>query len=356
MLGYTEKELIGQPLASIAHPDDFENDVQLAGRLCANQIPRIKIEKRYIRKDGETVWAKVTATVVRNKRGKIPYGIMMVEDISREKLLEKQLIQIEKLRTVGEISATISHEFRNSLTSIRMLLELLQESENLEFSERKSLSVVLKSVRHMDGITTQLLKFSKPSPPEFRIENLNNVVEESLYFLNGQIAKEEINLKKRLNNSLKPMPLDTLNLKEALVNMFFNSVAAISAKEKSNGPREILVETRKHYLEEPLRDFTFPATNSPSEIQSETFDGLELELRGKTECAVIEISDTGDGIDPKNVKKIFDPFFSTKRSGTGLGLAMVKRIVNSHGGIISVASEIGKGTKFCIYLPLPNGK
>lgn len=476
MLGYTEKELKGKAFSEITHPEDLEKNIKLGKKLYDGQIPNIKIEKRYIRKDGETIWAKITASVIRNDVGRIIYGLVMVEDINdfkrtevalhnsrerykglidsindsvftlnrnhqiveifgpwltdmglthdrfigktisetlgiegpsiheesvhnalkgehivyefsvdtpqstkyfensispiynskyeiegivgvvrettKEKLLETQLIQTEKLRTVGEISATISHEFRNSLTSIRMLLELLQESQNLNSSEKKSLSVVLRSVNHLENTTTQLLKFAKPTPVEFRIENLNNIVEESIDFMNSHIVKRKIKLIKKLDNTLDPMWIDKENLKEAVVNIIFNAIEAIANRQHSVDSSEISITTKKHHLRSSLRDLSFPNFDLQNDNEPKSLKELELELPGKTACAVIEIGDTGGGISPDHIKKIFDPFFSTKECGTGLGLSMVKRIVNSHGGIINVASQLGKGTKFCIYLPL----
>lgn len=352
ILGYNENELIGRTFAEITHPEDVEKNIELAEKLYNNQIPNFKAEKRYIRKNGETIWAKITATNIWDDEGKVIYGLVMVEDITREKLIEKQLIQTEKFRTVGEISALISHEYRNSLTSIRMLLELLQESENLNASENKSLLVVLNSVNHLESITAQLLKFSKPAPVEFRLSKLNDIVEDSLYFMNSHLKKRKIKLNKSLDTTLEPINLDAKNLKEAIVNLLFNSIDAIASNNAPTNSREISVKTKKHHLGSSLQDLIFPDVNTQNNLPHEMLRELELELPANTACAVIEICDTGVGIDTNHMKKIFDPFFTTKDSGTGLGLSMVKRIVNSHGGIINVASEIGRGTKFCIYLPL----
>jgi PAS domain S-box-containing protein len=276
----------------------------------------------------------------------------IITDVTKRKRLEQHIVQTEKLMAAGEMSAIIAHEFRNSLTSIKMILQLQKESRSLTRSEGKSLSVALDSIYHMEEVVAELLNFARPSPMGFRWEHVNNIVNESLALVQVHLATHHIILDKKLDLTLPAMSLDRPHLKEALVNILLNAVHAVTTGRANAGKRRISIVTKRIRVRKTLRDLTFvESSGAPSgEVQRET--AREIVLRNGTECALVEISDTGPGIERDLLGRIFDPFFTTKASGTGLGLPMVKRAVNAHDGIVTVSSRPGKSTTFGILLPL----
>jgi PAS domain S-box-containing protein len=293
--------------------------------------------------------------------GQVTSILEIITDVTKRKQFEEQLLRTERLMAVGEMSSIIAHEFRNSLTSVKMIMQLQKESERLSRSDKKSFAVALNSIGHMEGIVTELLNFARPKPMEFRVERLNTIVNESLVLAQPHINKYSITTTKKLDATLPALLIGASHLKEALVNIYLNAAQAFeglpplyeTVGRRRNGQQarngEIRILTKKVRLSKTLHDFSIAKS-----VESEASPiGKEIELRKGTECALIEIGDSGCGIERGHLTRIFDPFFTTKTNGTGLGLPMVKRTVNAHGGIVLVRSKKGRGTTFSLYLPLP---
>ena len=220
-----------------------------------------------------------------------------------------------------------------------------------------TLVVALDSISHMEQIVNELLNFARPKPMEFRALSLNKIVNDSLTLALLHIDKRSIDVRKIFDQDLPEMMLDESHLKEALINTFLNaaqaidtdSVSKIDQGALSTSSGKISVETKRVQLGITLRDFSFS-----QETMSDRSDptGHEVVLKKGCKCVLIRIKDTGCGIDPLQMLRIFDPFFTTKPYGTGLGLPMLKRTINDHGGVVTVTSQKNHGTSFNIYLPL----
>jgi len=297
-------------------------------------------------------------SVPMEKDGKVESILEIVSDVTNRKRLEQHLIKTEKLATMGELAAFIAHEFRNSLTSIKMILQLFNESQDLDRSKKESLMVALSSAYRMESTVSELLGFAKPTKMDFKIASVNQVVENSIAFVKLHADKARVIIERNLAPSLPDLPLDVVHLREALVNIILNAVQAIENRDFSSSSKipsgkyesRILICTRKFKIGKTLRDFMDNELVKPAADQQT--DLREILLRKGADCVQIEISDTGPGIESVNLARIFDPFFTTKPNGTGLGLSMVKRVVNGHDGVIVVGSKLGSGTKFKIFLPL----
>lgn len=293
------------------------------------------------------------------KDGHLTSVLEIITDITERKRLEQHIIQTEKLMAAGEMSALIAHEFRNSLTSIKMILQLQHESPRLNQAGKKSLSVALDSIYHMERVVTELLNFARPSPMGFRLEDLNAVVEEGLTFVQPHLRGHHIVLDRELDRTIPRMVLDAPHMREAVVNILLNSVQALLGGGVRAGGRTISITTKRTHLRKTLREFVFSVSGDPSSRLDVRGDGREIVLHKGSDCALIEIGDTGPGIERNLLARIFDPFFTTKANGTGLGLPMVRRTIHAHGGVITVASTPGMGTTFRVIVPcrvtLPTG-
>lgn len=277
--------------------------------------------------------------------------VVIISDITRRKRLEQQLIQSEKLMATGEMSAIIAHEFRNALTSIKMILQLQHESKHLSPDNRRSLGVALDSIFHMESIVKELLTFARPSPMEFRVERIETLVNECLSFVQMRIQQHHIALRMEIASELPLIRIDAPHFKEALINILLNSIQAIESNAPAGAEGEINVYARRIVLAKTLRDFAPLQMRDNGEHLSEHQDH-EIVLRKGAECVLLGVADTGPGIERDLLRRIFDPFFTTKTNGTGLGLPMVKRTINAHGGIVVVKSSRGKGAAFELLLPL----
>lgn len=278
--------------------------------------------------------------------------LQIITDVTKRKRLEQQLVHTEKLTAAGEMSSIIAHEFRNSLTSIKMILQLLRESKRRPPTEKKSLDVALDSIYHMESIVIELLDFARPKPMQMAPGNLNEIVAESLAFVKSHVEERRVEVVKKLELRADALRLDSSRIKESFINILLNAIQAMESSTEPERRKILSVVTRKVRLEQTLRELVF--NNDSGEWNRGR--GPEIMLERGTQCALVEIGDTGCGIEKDQLHRIFDPFFTTKTNGTGLGLPMVKRTINAHGGVLTVESDTRKGTTFRIYLPTPNEK
>ena len=184
--------------------------------------------------------------------------VMIITDITRRKHLEEQLIQSEKLMATGEMSAIIAHEFRNALTSIKMILQLQHESMEADSNDQKSLSVALESIYHMESIVRELLNFARPSPMEFQTEDINGIVDECLVFAQLRVHKKQILLSKEIDAHIPAIQIDAPRIKEALINLLINSIQAIESTARDDRENEICVYAKGVGLTKTFRDFAPP--------------------------------------------------------------------------------------------------
>jgi len=225
---------------------------------------------------------------------------------------EAQLIRSEKLVALGELAAGIAHEIRNPLTSINILIQSLTENFPSESAHREDLQVIEEEIRRINEIVDQFLRFAKPASPLLEKTNLIPIFEEILQLLRPQIERGKIKVKKEF----EPLPFITADkeqMKQVILNLLLNAVQAMP-------------------------------------------NGGHLSLRGqvseKDHWVTLSIQDSGIGIPSEDMNKLFDPFFSTKEGGVGLGLSIAHRIVEEHHGKIEVESTPGKGTLLTVWLPI----
>jgi signal transduction histidine kinase len=249
----------------------------------------------------------------------------LVEQLNRE-LQEKQrrlaeaqeqLIRSERLATVGELAAGLAHDLRNPLAGISGALHVLAGQLPDTDPRQALLAEVQSQVARMNKTLTDLLWHARPPTPQHLPLNVNEVVEQTLWFL-PKASGSGIEVIKCLDPGLPRLRLDPNLLHQALLNILVNARQAMP-----NGG-QLTVGTR-----------------------------LRQKLIGEGEIVEVSISDTGLGISEEHLSRIFQPFFTTKTQGTGLGLAIAARIIEQHAGRIAVESEVGRGTTFRIVLPVP---
>ena len=225
---------------------------------------------------------------------------------------EAQLIRSEKLAALGQLAAGIAHEIRNPLTSINILIHSLASNLPSETSQKEDLKVIEEEIHRINEIVDQFLRFAKPTPPLFQKVEVASIFEETLQLLRPQIEKQRIVVQKEFQ-TLPPIMMDREQIKQVILNLLLNAVQA-------------------------------------------TIKGGHLALKGHIprdeRWIKLLIQDSGVGIPPEDMNKLFDPFFSTKEGGIGLGLSIAHRIIDQHHGKIEVESAPGKGTLFTIWLPI----
>jgi two-component system, sporulation sensor kinase E len=241
--------------------------------------------------------------------------VMILRDITESRRTAQQTIESERLNALRLLAAGVAHEIGNPLNSLHIHLQLMHRSvQKLPDGERaeleQSIDVARSEVNRLDSIVTQFLKAIRPSRPQLRPENVNTIVEEAVRFFTPELQDREIVVEQELRSDLPLLQLDRDQMKQAFYNVIKNSVEAM----------------HRHGT-----------------------------LRIRTDLAdthvIIRFSDTGGGMSVENLSRIFEPYFTTKTSGSGLGLLIVRRIVREHGGELSIESSQGEGLTLTIRLP-----
>ncbi len=256
-----------------------------------------------------------------------PMGSLLVfTDMTELKNLEEQVRRTDQLSSVGTLAAGMAHEIKNPLVTIKTFTQLLpQRYEDEDFRNDFS-SLVAHEVSRIDSIVNELLSFSKPAKPHLVPIKLHDTIEQTLKLSHEQMAQKGVSLKNKCAAKNDTISGDAKLLSQTFINLYLNAVDAIG----ENG--------------------TITVMTSNCRYRFASSDGLDTIITRK--CIRFQITDTGKGIKPENLQKIFDPFFTSKSEGTGMGLSVAHGIISEHHGDIQVESELGRGTSFNIYIPV----
>jgi len=310
--GYTRTELVGRNLSAVL------GDLPLREMVSREQDPvrAHRWEQTLRRPDGSTLRLGCSGAVLRDCRGEALGNMIIFQDLTDFKQLEEELQRAERLAAVGELAAGLAHEIRNPLASLYGSIQLLQGELRLERDQKRLMNIILQESERLNGLISDFLQFASTGVGEKEWVGLLEVVEETLeIFRLDPHFPEGI----RFEIGIKPAAQVCVNrqqIRQVLWNLLLNAAQAmprggtlaVSARGRTRGD-------------------------------------------GKTWMS-LEVRDTGHGIPQENLARVFDPFFTGRANGTGLGLAVVHRIVENHQGKIRVSSEVGKGTAFRIDLPL----
>lgn len=327
--GYTSEEYEKDP--GLWYRMVYDGDKLLVEELIKKVISGKEIspiEHRIIHKDGSVRWIRNTPVPQYDAEGNLTTYDGLITDITERKYLEEQLIQSQKMESLGVLAGGIAHDFNNILGIILGYSKLLESKtiDDKKFAE--CISAINQTVRRGATLVGQILTYARKTETNFEPVNIEEIIHELISLLTQTFPKT-ISFDERIEKDIPMILADRTQLHQAFLNLLVNARDALP----SGG--NIMIGVNKISME-AMRS-RFPSANKQWYI-----------------C--ISISDTGEGIDELNIKKIFDPFFTTKPigKGTGMGLPVAHSIIDSHGGFIDVESKVGKGTTFKIYLPVPD--
>jgi len=291
-------------------------------------------------KGNETIYERINIPV------KLVSGenacLEIFSDITKRVRLQNQLLQSEKLATIGEMAAVIAHEIRNSLTSANMLLQLIQEAKVLKNPEKESMEVALSAIDRINKVTQDLLAFARPAEIQKEPTDLQTVIKKSTAMYKHHFQRKGIKLAIQSQNDLPLAHIDHKLMQDVFNNILLNSSQAL----EQNGSIKISIE--KIPFKTEIHEKFIPVNTEINETNSE--------YEKPQEVVQISFQDDGPGCPSEKLTKIFDPFYTTKINGTGLGLSMSKRVVELHGGFIYAISKMGRGMQIIIILPIEVSK
>jgi PAS domain S-box-containing protein len=327
MLGYTALELSRMPFEEFTHPDDCARDLNNYQQLIQGALKDYQMEKRYIRKDGQVVWARISVSLAGQAAGRAHFAIGMVEDITERRNLEAKFIEAQKMEVIGQLAGGVAHDFNNILAVIMGYSDLTMQKLGSDAELTSHLETIRSAAQRAAGLTRQLLIFSRKQTVQLAVLDLNDVVKDLDKILR-RLIDENIELAIIPGNQIGHVKADSGYIGQVLMNLVVNARDAMP-----NGGK-ITIATNNATLDENY---------------ARTHTGA---VPGR--YVMFSVSDTGTGMTGEVKARLFEAFFTTKAKGkgTGLGLATCHTIVQQSGGYIGVYSELGKGTTFEIYFPL----
>lgn len=329
---YSRDELLGQDhrlINSGHHPKEFIRDLWTT--IAAGKVWKGDLKNRA--KDGSIYWVDTTIVPFLDAEGKPYQYIAIRHEITKLKQAEEKILQqaaelqrAAQLSFVGELAAGLAHEIKNPLAGIQGTVDILIRRRDASDPETEALRAIRHEVERIDGTVRALLDRARPRALSAARTSLTEVIWRAVGIARSQAVsaaarghRVQIEFEPPAKD-IEPVA-DAAQVEDAVLNLIINALEAIEGEGK------VAISIRR--------------TESDSEAE---FD----------EEAVIEVSDTGTGISEEDLARIFHPFFTTTKGGTGLGLPAVRRIVRAHGGRVEAKSTVGEGSTFTIYLPLEN--
>lgn len=323
LIGYKTDEILGK-----SFNDLFEDKSE--GTIITEQFISLKKmfgsrETNIIAKDGKIIPIGFSTTPLVEEDEAAENGVILIfRDISDLINFRKQMERMDRLATLGELSAGIAHEIRNPLAGIKTSAQVLEESFSPGDFRAQLVARIVKEIDRSNKLLQRFFHFAKPSKPIPAFHSLKNIIDGVFLLLAPRLAKRKINFISEFEDDLPNIYIDESQFEQVVLNLFLNAYDAMP----SGGELKIVAgfDKKLQYSE------TQKATGS----------------------IIVYITDTGKGIDKEKIEKIFNPFFTTKSDGVGLGLSISSRLLEENQAKMEVESELNKGTTFKLFLPFVN--
>jgi PAS domain S-box-containing protein len=317
VIGLSREQMTLKPMEELIHPDDRAMVLERHRRRIVGESPPSIYAFRIIDGDGSVKWVEINAVLI-DWEGR-PATLNFLTDITARRQMEEELLKVQKLESVGLLAGGIAHDFNNILTAILGNISVAKMQLPPEERARPRLEAAERAALDAQSLTRQLLTFSRGGAPIKQLSNIAETIDDTCRFaLRGSNVAYESSVQK----NLRAVEIDQGQINQVINNLVINADQAMP----DGGSVRVSVEN----------------------VTVGSDDGLPLE---PGEYLRLSIRDTGPGIPEEDLPKIFDPYFTTKEKGSGLGLTTSYSIIKNHGGFITVESDLGQGAAFHIYLP-----
>lgn len=308
LLGMSEYEMVPRSIGALFRDDGgLGEDVR---KVLSGRIPLTLREVRMVTVEGHEIHVQASTSRMRAVGGRILGAVVTIEDISEVKALTEQLIRADRLAAMGELTAGVAHEVRNPLGVIRASVQLLEDAECDAARVQQAGEVIKQEIDRLDKVIKALLDFGRPSKPTMMHTDLAEVLSDVVLFTSRFAAQSKVTIAEEYASDLPRVLADPDQLKQVFLNLITN---AVQAMEDAGG-------------------------------------SIDLGAVEQGDFVVVSVRDDGPGISREDIGKVFDPFYSTRDAGTGLGLTIVHRIIDEHDGHIEVESS-PDGTTFRVWIP-----
>jgi two-component system, NtrC family, sensor kinase len=316
LFGLDKEQMLGKAAAEV-----FEGPVApiiqeaIEGRITEGRELVIR------RKQGGRVVLGVSSSQLKSRDGTVLGAVLIARDLTEAKRSEEWMRRMDRLTSLGQLSAGIAHEIRNPLASINFNVQFLARQLNPDEKTRRIIDDTLTGVDRIKGLVKGMLDFCRPAPPILKSESINRAIEDAVSLLNSQFRKHDIQVELSLAPDAPNVIFDNQQIHQVFVNILLNAMQAMPQGGS------VRVESR-----------------------------VEQDAKKPHRQLCVTINDSGVGIPKEDFPKIFDPFFTTKTEGTGLGLSIAHKILEQHHAVIEAKSRVGQGTTFVLRFPIDEGK
>jgi PAS domain S-box-containing protein len=310
--GYSPQEMIGKAYKDLVAPVSFSTVKNLYERRIAGKVSKdLYIYLRRHKNDSELP----TENKVKRIMYQGEYAVAGIcRDITERIEIGKRINEAERLAHIGKLTTSLAHEIRNPLSSVKMNSQIILKNAALDGNDKRRIEIIVSEISRLEGILDEMLDFARPVKLKFGQASISHVVDSCLEIMDTRIREKNITVTRRYGKHIPQIFIDQEKVEQMLINILLNSIEVLP----SRGGNIEIVTKRSGKNGNPLR---------------------------------IEISDDGPGIKAGDLPFIFDPFFSNKKQGTGLGLSNVKKIIEAHGGNVDVMIVKPHGTKVCLAIP-----
>ncbi|NWF55523.1 MAG: PAS domain S-box protein [Syntrophaceae bacterium] len=309
LLGGAEREFKGRGIAEVMGPKvEYLLQGEKPGGIVRDRDMDVK------QPSGKLIPLSLSAAPLKDENGQELGSVLLLRDLREIRELQERVRRGERLASLGRLAAGVAHEIRNPLSSIRGFAQFFHQRFKGQEKDQEYASIMIKEVDRLNRVITELLDFARPKEPRREPHSLESILDLSLNLLQPELTAKKVRVEKILEPGLPLVPIDRDQFSQAFLNLLLNALESMD----------------------------------PGGSLRITMNRVEEEGQKRVQ---VSIADTGRGIPREDLEKVFEPFFSTKRKGTGLGLANVHQIVESHGGGIRVESQEGAGTTFFVTLP-----
>ncbi|MGD7046073.1 PAS domain S-box protein [Jeotgalibacillus proteolyticus] len=304
IFGLKKEEFIGRSIQELFHEDLSPEDKEKINN-ALNGDDLEYLETTFRKKDGKACTVSLHISSIRSKKGIVIGIAVIVQDLSTLKTTEDLLKKSEQLALVGQLAAGVAHEIRNPLTTLKGFLQLLGEEQNASIY----IELLQNELNRIEYVTGELLTLAKPQAITSKINSLKTIMMQSVEFIKIEALKNNVKIDVTMEEVA--CNCESHKIKQVFLNLFMNAIEAM------------------------------PAGGT-----------LTVHLEKESKKAIVTIQDTGNGIDEERLKKLGEPFYSTKEKGTGLGLMICRKIIEIHKGSLTVESKLNEGTTVRLTLPL----
>jgi len=329
MLGYTEEEFQNISLLQITPKEDSETTRSRVVQLLTGRLSEYHIEQRYLRRDRSIVWANASMSVIPGGNGEEPMLVKVIEDITERKRVEDRLLNAKaelahatRMTMIGELAASIAHEINQPLGAIvnngDVCLRLAAGAIGIHYEIREALSDMVNDANRASAIVATVRALAKRSTPTKTLLHFNDLVTDVLALARRELAERQIKVRNRVAEDLPRIFVDRVQFHQVLLNLVINAIDAMST-----------VEEKSRIL---------------------TIWGKRDKLKGKP-AVLVGVQDFGKGFAADEVDLLFEPFYTTKSHGMGMGLRISRSIVEAHCGRLWAQPNANRGATFLCVLP-----